>query len=401
MGLMDNVREFLWQNLKDTGIGKFGPVERLIEPKDEEYQHFKRSKQSILSDINRFNEYLQENRTKDDRLRWEYALHEAERKLEFARPNTQEDIDYRRRVGQEFAAKLQEVTGNLDLRFHGTPLHFAEEIIKSGQISSSADRWDGYNQSTDGHGVFSVSDIDSLPRTVNWFLNVESHVQSQPCGCLFVLTPGNQTEEQRNQSIMDSVDLWNNPERLHSIVTTPENVERVQQWCKDMHMDPTKVHTFDDFVELAREEALELKQQQIQSQEFEQAQQSLKQEQSQTSYDQLIQDFKVKYMLPDMAPLYTDGKKIFVDIECVDKTINSSGEVEITELDIPLELLEINQNNPEDLETGANIKHINAFKDAIIEQKLYQEVSIQNQEIPESEIDIQDLDNETDIEQEY
>lgn len=241
MGLIDNIKKFFTE---------------LTEPKTEEYQSYKKSKEIAESDIRRFNKYLADG--VDDRQRWEYVKYEKECSLKFIRPNTNEDIEYRNKHINTFAEKLKEVSKNLDLRFHGTPVYFAEQIIKNGNISSSADRFDGYDASTDGRGLFSVSDMDSLSRTVDFFMDKESHNRCLPCGCLFVLTPGNQTEEQRRQSVMERVDFFRDPERLYSVVTTPENIENVKSWMMEVGFTTDKVHTFDEFIEVAREASLAL-----------------------------------------------------------------------------------------------------------------------------------------------
>lgn len=237
-------------------------TQSIFEPKTPEYNDYKQAQNSIRYNINMYNKYLSDGEHDNERSRWEYALNESKRQEAFIRPNTPEDISYRNKLLNEFTASYKLAADKeLDLRFHGTPIYFAEDIIKSGQISSSADRYDGYNKSTDGYGVFSVSDKDSLQRTIGGYTDLTSYQRSMPCGCLFVLTPGDQTTEQQEQSIMNSVNLFKNPERLHSIVTTPENTERVKQWMEEAHMDTNKVHTFEDFVDIVRKESVQLKNQ--------------------------------------------------------------------------------------------------------------------------------------------
>lgn len=77
--------------------------------------------------------------------RWRYCIEENNLALKFVRPNNQNDIEYRINQYNEFTEKLQSVISkNLDLRFHGTPIYFAEQIIKTKTITSTADRYNGY-----------------------------------------------------------------------------------------------------------------------------------------------------------------------------------------------------------------------------------------------------------------
>ena len=234
------------------------------EPETEEYQLYKDCKRLNQEDIQRFRRYITQYSATAERFkgenetvyqgamenvqRFQYSLYEAEKTTEFIRPNAREDIDYRSQLFG-FAEQLKKVLpSDLDLRFHGTPIYFAKEILKSGEISSSADRFDGFDKSTDGRGEFSVSDIDSLSRTVNFFLDVTAYERSLPCGCLFVLTADGQTEKQRAGSLMNRVDFKAEPERLFAIVTTPENISQVKEWVRESQLSENKVHSFGGFV---------------------------------------------------------------------------------------------------------------------------------------------------------
>ena len=255
MGLLDNIKKIF---IKEK------------EPDTEEYRIFKKHKELKLDDIERFkgyiekyssdlDKYIKEGRTHDDLLlqsakrdldRFTYSLYEAEKSLDFIRENTDYDIEYRRNVEKNFASKLKDVMpDNLDLRFHGTPIYFAKEILDSKTISSSADRFDGYIHSTDNKGEFSVSDINSLSRTVNWFLDIESHQRGLPCGALFVLTSDGQTEQQHKESLMDTVDFNKEPERLYAVVSTPENMNDLKTWVQEAGLSSDLVFTFDGFIQ--------------------------------------------------------------------------------------------------------------------------------------------------------
>ena len=174
MGIFNNFKT--WLSCKTSG-------------RMEEYKTYKHALENRVSDINRFTKYLSDAIQKVENAkinfgidskqyvdakyemhRWQEALDQAKLEIKFIRPNSQEDIAYRNTQIESFVTNLQEVLSpNLDLRFHGTPICFAEQIIKSGSISSTADRYDGYIKSSDGEGEISVANKDSLGITINYF----------------------------------------------------------------------------------------------------------------------------------------------------------------------------------------------------------------------------------------
>ena len=69
------------------------------------------------------------------------ALEQIENQLEFLRPSSQEDMNYRLKQYNEFSEQVKsEVPDDLHLCFHGCPIYAAKQIIKDGEISSSVDR---------------------------------------------------------------------------------------------------------------------------------------------------------------------------------------------------------------------------------------------------------------------
>lgn len=188
--------------------------------------------------------------TTGERARWLYSLYEAERKGKFIRANDPEDVEYRKRQLETFCIRLQSlITETSELRFHGTPIYFAEEIIRHGNISSTADRFGGYIRSTDLPGEISVSDINKLSRTLDFFMDMTAYDRCLPCGCLFVLRGNDQSAEQREASVMNAVDFFEDPDRLAAVVTTPENQKRVKCWMKISDLPDELVCTFDEFLE--------------------------------------------------------------------------------------------------------------------------------------------------------
>ncbi|MCI8700437.1 MAG: hypothetical protein HFJ47_03745 [Clostridia bacterium] len=236
-----------------------------INGRKEEYQLYKENVKLMKSDIQRYKQYIKDAQEKkylgDGYKRWEYTLDEAKLAINFIRPNSKQDIEYREEQGDTFATKLQEVLSpDFDLRFHGTPIYFAEQIIKSGMISSSADRYDGYINSTDGRGEISVADREGIGRTINFFSDISSYQRSLPCGCIFALLPKDKEDATfgKEQSIMHSVNLRQNPQQLFGIFTSPENINEVKKWMSKAKFNPDLVYTFEEFLKVVEEKSKEV-----------------------------------------------------------------------------------------------------------------------------------------------
>lgn len=239
------------------------------EGRIEEYNYYKECKETVISDINRYSNYLKDAiekfeivkqkypknsnkyfEAKNEVSRWRYTLEERKLGLYFIRPNNKEDIAYRDKQCKEFTEKLQKlISPNFDLRFHGTPIYYAQQIIKSGHISSSADRYEGYIKSTDMKGEISASSAETVGRTINFFSDMTSYQRSMPAGCIFAILPKDKEDANYGKDLMHFVDFKRNPSQLFGIFTTPENVESVKQWMKQSELNPDIVYTFEEFLQ--------------------------------------------------------------------------------------------------------------------------------------------------------
>lgn len=244
----------------------------------EEYESYKAHLQSVQADIIRFTKYISDaqrnfesikqkypegsreyNYAKDQIDRWKYELDKTKLMVNFVRPNSEQDIEYRNRQCEEFIPKLQSVISpSLDLRFHGTPIFLAEQIIRSGGITSTADRYDGYISSTDRQGEISASNIDSLGRTINFFSDMVAYDRSLPAGCIFAVYPKDAEDANYGHDLLHSVDFRQNPEQLFGIFTTPENIPNVQNWLIESGFEPNLVYTFEGFIEAVKQKSNEI-----------------------------------------------------------------------------------------------------------------------------------------------
>lgn len=172
-----------------------------------------------------------------------------EEQLELIRPEKKEDVEYRKRQGDEFAKKIQRVVpDNLPLRFHGCTINTAKHILESGEISSSVDRL-GYETSYDIEGQISVTTKESIDVTIYSYAYLYSELYL-PAGCIFVLLPKDEEDEKAGESmLMRNVDFKSEPNRLYGIITTPENLERIRIWGEKFQIDlRTKIYDYDSFI---------------------------------------------------------------------------------------------------------------------------------------------------------
>ena len=218
----------------------------------ESIEDFKETCKVALNNLKTYyNSYLnaEESKKKD----WLYAYNEQIKQIEFMRPNTNEEIEERNRIANTFSENLLEIVGNNSrLRFHGSPIYFARDIIKTKSISGTADRYDGYIKSTDIKGEFSASTIESLSRTINYFTDFASYNRCLPCGVLFVLKEKEGDEEIRKYSTMQNVNFDANPEQLVSIISTEENINSLIKWCNEVGLDSSIVQSYDSCLDYFR-----------------------------------------------------------------------------------------------------------------------------------------------------
>lgn len=190
--------------------------------------------------------------------KWRYCINQANLALKFIRPNNSDDIEYRNYQYNEFVTNLQSVTSRiLDLRYHGTPIYNAEQIIKSKSITPTPDRYNGYTKSTNASGEISATTIDTLYRTINFHSDIKAYERSLPCGCIFALFPRG-IKDYQFQDVIRAVDFKQNPEQLFGIITSPENNDLVKGWMQEANLNPGQVYTFEEFINLVQEKSMVL-----------------------------------------------------------------------------------------------------------------------------------------------
>ena len=191
--------------------------------------------------------------SKQKAMHWDNSKKRTEQDLKHMRPNTKEDIAERQEMYANFAKEVARLDpkGILDLRVHATTLATTEEILKSGGLISSVDRADGFIESTNLSNEISVGKISEIQYSVDFWMDSTAYTESKPCGCMFIVQP--QTAEEAKMISgrqMNNVYFDQHPEQLKAIVTTSENAEKVQQWCKENGVNEDVVITFDIFPQM-------------------------------------------------------------------------------------------------------------------------------------------------------
>lgn len=198
-----------------------------------------------------FEEFLKQHHIRDIERR----LYIEQQKLKYVRPNTIEDVRYRQRQEKEFQKELLKVIPqNLLLRFHATPIYSAEAIIKQKRIVPSYDTF-GIKTSADVEEKISVTRADDIHmHTLPRYSDLFEYQECLPAGCIFAVFPLEETDLEDNKWRMKKVDFSTHPEQLYKIITTPENISRVQQWCLESGLDVSYVCDYDNFVKILKKD---------------------------------------------------------------------------------------------------------------------------------------------------
>ncbi len=171
-------------------------------------------------------------------------------RVKFLRPNDTRDIIDRERQISEFSKKIFEVIpDSKHLVFHGTPIYNTEKILKSGRIVSGRDLW-GIKTSGDPLGQFSVTTKENIQNTVIGHSDLGAYTEFLPAGTIFVLYPKDEEEYKMAQKkgYLHNIDFKRNPNRIHSLVTTSENLDRINNWLKKYKLN-YHVYDYDAFID--------------------------------------------------------------------------------------------------------------------------------------------------------
>lgn len=234
-------------------------IERFEKKKEILIKNRELAKERLLAAIDKYNKIEESNiDRKEERLRIarktiirnQNALKQIDEQIEFSRPENEQDILYRQRQYDEFPDLIKRIVPDeIPLRFHGCPINVAQHILEDGEISSSVDRL-GVETSYDTEDQVSVTTKDTIETTVRGYAGLAGNY-SMPAGCIFVVLPRDEIDAKAGDSmLMSNVSFKENPERLVSVITSPENLERVSQWAQESGIDTSKICDYDGFKNL-------------------------------------------------------------------------------------------------------------------------------------------------------
>ncbi|HUC89412.1 MAG TPA: hypothetical protein VMR45_01290 [Patescibacteria group bacterium] len=178
----------------------------------------------------------------------EAGLVELQHQLEFLRPSSDQDMEYRTRIERELTPAIQAaMPAGLPLRFHGSTVYEGRDIIISGGLSSSVDRM-SIQSSMDVAGQVSVTIPESVDQTIHGYIDLFDDKCCLPPGCIFVLLPESEEDAAAGHSmLMGNVDFQKDPRRLFAILTSHESLPHFQEWATLAGVDPQKVTEYFDF----------------------------------------------------------------------------------------------------------------------------------------------------------
>ncbi len=183
----------------------------------------------------------------------ERNLRELNDIIEFLRPMDQIDVQHRKDILQYFPQAVKETfPDGFPICFHGTGnIGTVREILRTGGLLTPDQR--GVSM-TSLASVIDVTYKDNITVSCD-FANRGGDFN--PYGAIFAFLP--QEDEIENvintgystevKGGVNGVNFREEPHRLFGIITTPENIERVQGWCLEFVIDPSKVYTHDVFIE--------------------------------------------------------------------------------------------------------------------------------------------------------
>ena len=247
-------KELEWQEQYKRDVAKLDLGVRNLT---ERYEIIIKQREELIRN-NASEEEIQKNSEAEKIMRRRLFVAKANRK--YVRPNKWDDVRYRKHQENFFQTKVQKVIpDNLLLRFHGSPLWFSEEIIKTQKIVPSFDTYD-IKTSCDEKGRISVTQASNLNRwTTSLYARLFEYKQSLPAGCIFAIFPLSESELDDNRWTMNKVDFSEHPEQLYKIITTPENIGLVKKWCKESGLDTSYVCDYNKFIKILKKDSKKMK----------------------------------------------------------------------------------------------------------------------------------------------
>ena len=188
----------------------------------------------------------------------ERHLRQVNDTIEFMRPVNEEDMQSRLKIFREFPNIINDIfPDGFPIVFHGTNnIGTVRQILKTGGLLTPEQRNESMTSFASAIDVTYKTNI-----TVSCEFADAGYDSFMPYGAIFAFKPkddeieraistGKGTEVAQG---VDGVSFKDEPKRLFGIITTPENIKMVKQWCKEYSINPNKVFTHNSFIEKYKE----------------------------------------------------------------------------------------------------------------------------------------------------
>ncbi len=170
-------------------------------------------------------------------------------RLLFLRPKKEFDVVERKWTYDNLSQEIKiNCPTNLPLRFHGTSIYAAQEIIKNKTLNSLADRI-GFETDYAAEDQIWISSPSYCVTTIKGYSDLNTDRYFLPAGCIFVFLPNSEQEakDTENSLTTGSIDFKENQKLLFCLITSTENKTMVKNWMKQSNLDENLVSTFTEF----------------------------------------------------------------------------------------------------------------------------------------------------------
>lgn len=183
-------------------------------------------------------------------------INSLQSQLMYMRENTESDLEERRDAQLNFSKEVTNVVPDgVPLVFHGNrDIAMIYEILKSGGLKTPEERGVDFKSFATKIDVANKYDIHVPVEFAE-----PGSATCRPYGAIFAFYPKENEIEKGLGKFgsevpggVESINFKEENDRFVAIITTEENIERIQNWLKEFGMDDKKVFTHSGFIEMCK-----------------------------------------------------------------------------------------------------------------------------------------------------
>lgn len=176
--------------------------------------------------------------------------------IEFMRPNNVEDLNERKQILKEFPNAIRNnIPDGIPIVFHGNKLIGAiQEIIKSGGLKTPTESKVSYSSF-----ATQVDVTNKYETRVSCEFAEPGFSTFMPYGAIFAFYPLEEEVEKvlrksgtEVENGVKGIDFKTESQRFIGVITTHENKDRIKKWFLENGLDPSKVFTHGEFIEMCK-----------------------------------------------------------------------------------------------------------------------------------------------------